>query len=110
MYSKNIELAIVSHDATWRGSFGHVFRRGVARDGAKHPCSFALDVAVSIDSFCYSGLMVLCDFDNDPAIREATSPPGALLILYVSCYEFIDFVYVCTTCALVRYWCPAEVL
>ena len=65
---------------------------------------------MSIDSFCYSGLMVLCDFENDPAIRGATSPLGALLILYVSCYEFIDFVQVCTTRSLVRCWCPAEVL
>ena len=54
--------------------------------------------------------MVLCDFENDPAIRGATSPPGALLILYSSCYEFIEFVQVCITCSLVRCWCPAEVL
>lgn len=35
---------------------------------------------------------MLCDFENDLAIRGATSPPGAVLILYVSCYGFIDFV------------------
>ena len=65
---------------------------------------------VSIDSFCYPRLTVLCDFENDPAIRGATSPTGTLLILYVSCYEFIDFVQVCTTRSLIPCWCPAEVL